>query len=30
VAFKLERNEFRGRDSLQARMVAIVPGGDPG
>jgi single-stranded-DNA-specific exonuclease len=26
VAFKLERNTFRGRDALQARMVAIVPG----
>jgi len=26
VAFKLERNVFRGRDALQARMVAIVPG----
>ena len=28
VAFKLERNTFRGRDALQARMVAIVPGSD--
>jgi single-stranded-DNA-specific exonuclease len=26
VAFKLERNAFRGRETLQARMVAIVPG----
>jgi single-stranded-DNA-specific exonuclease len=25
VAFKLERNEFQGRDTLQARMVAVVP-----
>ena len=29
VAFKLERNEFRGRESLQARMVAIVPSAEP-
>ncbi len=29
VAFKLERNEFRGRDALQARIVAIVPGTSP-
>ena len=28
VAFKLERNTFRGRDALQARMVAIVPGSE--
>ncbi len=26
VAFKVERNTFRGREGLQARMVAIVPG----
>lgn len=25
VAFKLERNTFRSRDALQARMLAIVP-----
>jgi single-stranded-DNA-specific exonuclease len=29
VAFKLERNEFQGRDTLQARMVAVVPSGGP-
>jgi len=29
VAFKLERNSFRGRDALQARMVAIAPGTAP-
>ena len=28
VAFKLERNTYRGRDALQARMVAIVPGSE--
>jgi single-stranded-DNA-specific exonuclease len=26
VAFKLERNAFRGSDALQARIVAVVPG----
>ena len=28
VAFKLERNEFQGRSSLQARVVALTPPGD--
>jgi single-stranded-DNA-specific exonuclease len=28
VAFKLERNSYRGRESLQARMLAIVPGAE--
>ena len=27
VAFKLETNNYRGRESLQARMLAIVPAG---
>ncbi|MEP6590165.1 MAG: single-stranded-DNA-specific exonuclease RecJ [Gemmatimonadota bacterium] len=27
VAFKLERNEFQGRSSLQARVVALAPRG---
>jgi single-stranded-DNA-specific exonuclease len=30
VAFKLERNEFQGRDTLQARVVAVVPSAVPG
>ena len=29
VAFKLERNEFRGRSSLQARVMALTPPGSP-
>jgi hypothetical protein len=28
VAFKLETNTYRGRESLQARMLAIVAGSD--
>jgi len=30
VAFKLERNEYQGRDTLQARMVAVVPAASAG
>jgi len=29
VAFKLERNSFRGRDALQARLMAIAPAAVP-
>ncbi len=29
AAFRLERNEFRGQSSLQARLVGLAPAGNP-